>query len=92
LETVCLWMASNSARMVEDPTICSVIILRGGMTYNVKQPDSTDEVIVRSRKVLIGNPILTPTLDGTDCMRLFRVVTGCSLDFQFVRTSAAEAS
>jgi len=73
-------------RMVEDATICTVITLRAGVTYDVALPGSDDEVIVRSRKVLIGNPIFLPTLDGSLSKRLFRVVAGGSLDLQFVRT------
>lgn len=72
--------------MVENTTISAEIILRAGVMHNIQQPDSTDEVRVRSRKVLVGNLMLMRTLDGGDCTHLFRVGAGGLLYLQFVRT------
>ncbi len=73
-------------RMVEDPTACTVITLQPGKMYNVAIEGEPDDVTVRSRKVIIGNPVFLPTIDGTTAKRIFHVVAGGSLDLQFVRT------
>ncbi|KAM3568465.1 hypothetical protein VYU27_009412 [Nannochloropsis oceanica] len=73
-------------RMVEDPNACTIITLRPGKVYNVALEGKADDITVRSRKVIIGNPISLPTIDGTASKRIFHVVSGGSLDLQFLRT------
>jgi hypothetical protein len=72
--------------MLEDPNGCTIISLLPGMTYNVALPDSDDDITISSRKVVVGNPILLPTIDGADSIRIFHIVAGGNLDLQFVRT------
>ena len=72
--------------MVEDNTRCTIISLLPGKIYNVALPDSDDDMTVSGRKVIIGNPIALPTIDGADSVRLFHIVAGGNLDLQFVRT------
>jgi hypothetical protein len=72
--------------MLEDPKSCTIITLRPGVTYNVAKPGSDDDITIATRKVVIGNPIFLPTIDGQDTKRIFRIVAGGSLDLQFVRT------
>ncbi len=71
--------------MLEDPNGCTIVTLLPGTTYNVAKEGHT-EVVISSAKVVIGNPIALPTLDGSEQVRLFHVVAGGSLDLQFVRT------
>jgi len=73
-------------RMVEDVNACTIITLIPGKIYNVALEGKADDITVRSRKVIIGNPIAVPTIDGTASKRIFHVVAGGSLDLQFLRT------
>ncbi len=73
--------------MLEDPNGCTVISLLPGMKYNVAiAEDVDDDITISSRKVVVGNPIALPTIDGADCKRIFHIVAGGNLDLQFVRT------
>ncbi len=73
--------------MLEDPNSCTIVTLRAGVTYDVAiAEDVDDDITISSRKVVIGNPIFLPTIDGADCKRIFTIVAGGSLDLQFVRT------
>jgi hypothetical protein len=72
--------------MVEDTTRCTIITLIPGKIYNVALEGKPDDITVRSRKVIIGNPISLPTIDGTASKRIFHVMAGGSLDLQFLRT------
>lgn len=75
-------------RMLEDPDGCTIISLLPGQTYNVAIPDDAKKssVAISSRKVVVGNPIALPTVDGSGCVRLFHVLPGGSLDLHFLRT------
>jgi hypothetical protein len=46
----------------------------------------TKSVVIRTRKVVIGNPLLLPILDGSAAPRLFRVIRGGSLDLRYAIT------
>ena len=72
--------------MVEDNTRCTIITLLPGKLYTVALPDDDADMTVSGRKVIIGNPIAMPTIDGADSIRLFHIVAGGNLDLQFVRT------
>lgn len=73
-------------QMAEDPSRCAIISLLPGKIYNVALPDSDDDITISTRKVIIGNPISLPTIDGADSKRIFHIVAGGNLDLQFVRT------
>lgn len=72
--------------MVEDTSRCTIITLLPGKVYDVALEGKPDDIKVRSRKVIIGNPISMPTIDGSTCTRIFHVMAGGSLDLQFLRT------
>jgi hypothetical protein len=72
--------------MAADPNRCTIISLLPGKLYNVALPDSDEHITISSRKVIIGNPISLPTIDGADSVRIFHIVAGGNLDLQFVRT------
>jgi hypothetical protein len=61
---------------------CSVIVLVPGATYDM----GTTETVITGRKVIVGNPVAMPLLDGKAAPRIFRVVAGGYLQLNFVRT------
>lgn len=65
--------------MAENNDACVLITLIPHKVYKMSA-----ETIISSRKVIMGNPIGLPIIDGSATKRLFRVVAGGSLDLQFV--------
>jgi len=85
--TACVPQSGLELReMAEDNSRCPIISLLPGKMYNVALPDSDDDITISGRKVIIGNPIALPTIDGADSKRIFHIVAGGNLDLQFVRT------
>ena len=65
--------------MAQDASSCVLITLIPGKVYTMPA-----ETIITSRKVIMGNPIALPIVDGAATKRLFHVVAGGSLDLHFV--------
>jgi hypothetical protein len=69
--------------MLVDPNGCTLITLLPGTTYEFAKPAT--EVPITTRKAVIGNPLMLPTIDGSALVRAFHVMPGGSLNLQFVR-------
>jgi hypothetical protein len=73
--------------MLEDNSRCTFVTLLPGYKYEVPAAsDAKAGIAITGRKVVIGNPIALPTVDGSGLVRLFHVMPGGSLDLQFLRT------
>jgi hypothetical protein len=58
---------------VADVMPCCVVLPRPvGATYDM----GTTETVITGRKVIVGNPVAMPLLDGKAAPRIFRVVAG----------------
>lgn len=69
-------MLTRPSRPLPSPCLCA------GATYDIGE----DHIEVTGRKVVVGNPLNLPTLDGQNAPRIFRVMPGGYLDLRYVRT------
>ena len=73
--------------MLEDNSRCTFVTLLPGYKYEIPAINPTKSgIAITGRKVVIGNPIALPTVDGSGLVRLFHVMPGGELDLQFMRT------
>lgn len=59
-----------------------MVVVVVGVVYDIGE----DQIEVYGRKVVVGNPLDLPTLDGQNAPRIFRVKPGGYLDLRYVRT------
>jgi hypothetical protein len=71
-----------SLPLVSDPQnqTCGIVYLVPGQIYEVEE-----EIYVRRRVVVMGNPSVLPTIDGEKAVRSWHVTTGGFLDLRFVQ-------
>ena len=75
----CLFLLKVSPSGYRIVTTCSVISLRRGVTYRMKE-----EAVVSRRVTVLGQPLANIVMYGRPANRVFRVVDGAVLDLRFV--------